>query len=118
MPIGRLEPQINPLADRLRDQLTREWKKPSDATGAPIIIKDEGSRRDPSIRLYVIWDSWQGLSQQERSEIIMDAYTEYRLTAPTYSFDEDDLHKVTVAMGLTSEEAARMGLRYTIESAN
>jgi hypothetical protein len=75
----------------------------------PIIIKAQGDHRNPAIHLYVIWDRWQGLRQQERSEIIMDAYETSGI--------RDDILNVTVAMGLTHDEATQMGLQYTTESA-
>ncbi len=54
----------------------------------------------------VIWDKWGELTQTERSEIIMDVVDNLagddRLPADS---------PVTVAMGLTREEAKRMGIR-------
>jgi len=59
-----------------------------------------------SIHVVVIWDAWQKLSPIERSKIILDAYVKAkRLHGAT----------ITVAMGLTSEAALRMGfLPYSI----
>jgi hypothetical protein len=52
----------------------------------------------------VIWSDWGDFNQQERSEIIMDAYEEAR--------GSDLVSLVTVAMGLTPTEAERMGIEY------
>jgi hypothetical protein len=50
----------------------------------------------------VIWDEWAPLSQQDRSEIIMDAYVRAK--------GQGDAVRISVAMGLTAAEAARMGI--------
>jgi hypothetical protein len=82
--------------------LTDEWKRPK-KKGQPIIVL-EGGKGQP-LHIYVIWDKWQGLDQQARSEIIMDV-------VENLSGDDliPDLSLVTVAMGLTAEEANRMGI--------
>lgn len=51
---------------------------------------------------YVIWSEWGDLDQRMRSELITDAYWEV--------FDDKGL-ALTVAMGLTPEEATRMGIQ-------
>jgi hypothetical protein len=50
----------------------------------------------------VIWDDWGDLSLQERSEIIMNAYIRAK--------GQQAGLRISVAMGLTSTEAKRMGL--------
>jgi hypothetical protein len=77
-----------------------EWIKPKQK-GQPLIIL-EGKQGEPQ-HIYVIWDEWKGLGQQDRSEIIMDVVENLsgRNAVP-------DLSLVTVAMGLTAEEAKRM----------
>ncbi len=79
-----------------------EWTEPSSA-GQPLIVL-EGERGQPQ-HVYVIWDEWKGLDQRERSEIIMDVVEQ--LSGPQ---GMPDLSLVTVAMGLTIEEAKRMGI--------
>jgi hypothetical protein len=82
--------------------LMAEWQSPK-PSGQPLIVI-EGEDPEPS-HIYVIWDAWANLSQTERSEIIMDVIDnlsgEHRLTNQS---------AITVAMGLTSQEAERMGL--------
>jgi len=79
-----------------------EWRDPKES-GQPLIII-EGYLNEPT-HVYVIWDQWRGMNQAERSEIIMDALEgldgEHRI---------QNLDLVTVAMGLTAEEARRMGI--------
>jgi hypothetical protein len=54
--------------------------------------------------VYAVWDDWGKLDQQARSELIIEAYWEV--------FDVKGL-ALTVAMGLTPDEAKRMGIPTT-----
>ena len=58
------------------------------------------------LHLYVVWGEWAGMGQRERSKIIMNAY---QLARPEHP---ENVTAVTVAMGLTPEEAKRMGIEY------
>ena len=106
MPVKR-RLQRTQSADAL--ELTRllhnEWTKPK-KSGQPLIIV-EGSKNEP-LHIYVIWNKWAELTQAERSEIIMDVVDNLagKNTLPANS-------PVTVAMGLTTEEAERMGIEST-----
>ncbi len=113
MPIGQLvKNNAERIAD-LQNRLAVEWKFPGTSSifeSAPVLIEDEqpariGQSRTP-IHLYAIWDEWADLSQTERSEILTDAYTK---THP------NNILRVTLAMGLTHAEAAKMGLSYKIK---
>jgi hypothetical protein len=104
MPIKhRLQRTLPDNADTLIRLLFNEWTKPK-RSGQPVIIIE--GKKDEPIHVYVIWDKWGELSQTERSEIIMDVVEnlagEHQLPAQS---------PVTVAMGLTAEEAKRMGIR-------
>jgi hypothetical protein len=101
MPIKhRLERQRPPNAAELTRMLIDEWRSPKEA-GEPLIVI-EGKEGQPQ-HIYVIWDAWGDLNQTERSDIIMDVVE--NLTGE-HSIPDDSL--VTVAMGLTKEEARRM----------
>lgn len=103
MPIKhRLKRTLPPSASELTRELIVEWTKPK-KTGQPVIVI-EGDQGQPR-HIYVIWDAWQGLDPRDRSEIIMDAVEHL---AGDQAFP--DVSLVTVAMGLTAEEAARMGI--------
>lgn len=106
MPIGRLVLSQDLQSEELRVRLKQEWTHPSQST-QPVLIEAAGDRLSGSTHLYIIWDDWQPLDQRERSEIIMQAYEE--------THDRQDVLRVTVAMGLTVEEAGRMGIRYETE---
>jgi hypothetical protein len=84
---------VTDLTIRLRD----EFRKPSDDPKTQPIIIAEPSEPAPISRLFVIWDAWEELNAQERSEIIMDAYKQH--------VGIHEAVKVSVAMGLTSSEA-------------
>ena len=87
----------------LEHRLTDEFRAPDQQEGAQPIIIAEPSDPAPISRLFVIWDDWAELSIQERSEIIMNAYVAVNgLPAGV---------RITIAMGLTSAEAARMGVK-------
>lgn len=111
MPIRRKIPRTPPQKyDDLQRQLAKEWRNPRDS-GQPVIIVEE--QEGAPIHIYVIWDDWSSISSQtDRSEIIMDTLD--RLTDPVNPPGPNpypDVGRVTVAMGLTTEEADRMGIR-------
>ena len=99
----------------IRDTLTRH-DLPSEADLRQLLVAElnaphEGGEPDIIIQcpnpltthLFVIWTSFDGLEQVVRSRIILDAFQAAR--------GEQEVRKVTVAMGLTPEEAQRAGLR-------
>jgi hypothetical protein len=105
MPIRSKRPAFrHPRADDLLRRLVQEWKQPRDDASEPVIVY-EGGTPDRPTHLYVVWSDWGDLNQQERSEIIMEAYEQAKGA-------DAGLH-VTVAMGLTPEEAKRMNIDWT-----
>ena len=68
--------------------------------GSPMVIAEEQHFPD-YVHYYVVWDRFKGVANEIRSSIVFDAVREV--------FPEDFL-RMTVAMGLTSEEAKGMGL--------
>lgn len=103
MPIKHRIQRVRPAsADELTRMLIQEWQHPKD-TGQPTIII-EGQEGQPQ-HIYVIWDEWANLNQADRSEIIMDVIEHLAGDSRIR-----DISLVTVAMGLTSEEAERMGI--------
>ncbi|MBC7805941.1 MAG: hypothetical protein H7145_07300 [Akkermansiaceae bacterium] len=117
MPVGYIVRDNRDKITGLQERLTAEWSPigtaPTLSDGnAPILIEDLqpirfGTARQP-LHLYVIWNEWVDLPQQERSEVIMDAYEA--------THDSADVVRVTLAMGLTENEARKMGLKYKTAS--
>jgi hypothetical protein len=92
-------------AQALVDDLVAVLRQASPTQGEPLIVENQIAQTK-SVHVVVIWDKWSDLSPSERSTIILDAYRKARrLQGST----------ITVAMGLTTEGALRMGfLPYSI----
>jgi hypothetical protein len=83
----------------LQAELEAELESPKE-TGEPDIVIE---RPHPStVHLFVIWSKFSGLEQSVRSSIILDSYAAVK--------GVPESQKVTVAMGLTPDEAKRMGI--------
>lgn len=82
----------------LKNRLVAEWRDQNPTEPRPRIIQETNDQGEV-VHVYVVWSEWGDLDQQARSEIITEAYWDV--------FGERGL-ALTVAMGLTSEEAARM----------
>ena len=108
MPRGKIVREEDPLIERLTEQLKAEWKNESSEASEPVIIEQgsAGFGMNPAIHIYVIWSDWGSLDQQERSEVIMNAYEAAN--------GRDKTEYVTFAMGLTPKEASKMGIRYEV----
>jgi hypothetical protein len=101
MPVRRGLQKVPPsAASALEERLVQELGSPGEQ-GQPLVI-EEPPEPAPVSRLVVIWDDWTELGQQDRSEIILRAYERVRGQQATL--------RITVAMGLTSAEAERMGI--------
>lgn len=98
----RTAPPANPRAENLRTRLIEEWKSPNAAASEPLIIEEAPGGGKPT-RLYVVWDAWGQMHQQDRSELILDAYEAVR--------GHDAAQDVIVALGVTQAEARRMGIQ-------
>ena len=94
---------VNPRFQALEGQLHQEWNEPQPGTIEPVIIEESERQQSPS-QLYVIWNEWKGMSQYDRSKIILNVYESLR--------GRDAALNVTLAMGVTPEEAERMGIEY------
>ena len=88
-----------PRDTELQGELEEELRSPK-ASGEPDIVIERP--HSSTIHLVVIWSKFQGIEQVVRSSIILDAFTAVK--------GIPEAQKVTVAMGLTPDEAQRMGL--------
>ena len=79
----------------------RQYDDPDQEYHQPLIQIDQSADR---AHLLVIWDAWRTLSQQERSLLIMDAYRD--------AMGSEAALTVSVAMGLTQDEAVRLGFDF------
>ena len=81
---------------RLRVQLLAEWSGGQAEEPRPDIV-EELNQEGRVVHVCVIWDSWQGVDDGKRSEMIMDAFVE--------KYGLESVMDVNVAMGLTPLEA-------------
>jgi len=111
MPRGHIIPVEDANYNYLLAQLEQEWRIPDPAANEPVIIETSDVLRPQQTptRLYVVWSDWRDLTQRRRSEMIMDAYIAVRGRTAALN--------VTLAMGVTPDEAERMGIRYETEAA-
>ena len=84
----------------LREEIKTELLS-AKPTGEPVIIIDRPHAG--TTHLYVIWSKWGRLEQRVRSRIIFDAFAEAK--------GVHDAGEVTVAMGLTPDEAEQLGIK-------
>lgn len=93
----RIGPKSN---DRLKQRLIAEWRDREHVEPRPTIVQEQ-DESGVVVHVYVIWEEWIDMTQEERSAVITDAYWE--------AFGEAGL-ALTVAMGLLPDEANRLGL--------
>lgn len=87
-------------ATDLIDDLVAFLANPDPARGEPLIVENRIAQTK-SVHVVVIWDQWRDMPPTDRSNVILEAYSKSkRLRGLT----------ITIAMGLTSEQALRMGL--------
>ena len=101
MPVKSYNPIRPPEQSRLAERLASEWGNPTEAT-EPVIL--EQSDRGGIVHVFVVWSDWSHLTREQRGEIIMDAAERVK--------SKDQLLKITIAMGLTPDEAERFGIQW------
>jgi hypothetical protein len=88
--------------EALLEQLLSEWRHPDTDHTEPVIIEESPGNDERTNHLYVVWSAWGNLTPLERSRLILQAYERYRGQALAAD--------ITMAMGLTPQEAERMKL--------
>src|SRR5438874_11149088 len=88
---------------RLVDRLAAEWSTPNAAAAEPVILEEKNSRGEV-VHVYVVWSDWAHLDRERRGEVIMDAAERVKQVG--------DVLKITIAMGLTPDEADRFGIKW------
>ena len=110
MPRGYIVPVEDTDYSTLLARLTQEWERPDPDAVEPVIIETSDSLRPQQAptQLYVIWSEWRDLTPRRRSEMMMDAYIAAR--------GRPSALNVTLAMGLTPQEADNLGIKYQTEA--
>jgi hypothetical protein len=103
MSFAQITRNINSRYVEMEERLVHEWQHPQKGVVEPIIIMEADRQQTPT-HLYVIWSEWSDLSMRDRSKIILNAYE--RAQGRNIALN------ITVAMGLTPEDAQRMGIEY------
>lgn len=93
----------NPVYEAFARRLVEEIRSPQEGMAEPVIVLESQGQQTPT-HLYIIWSEWGQLTQLERSEIALDAYREAK--------GSNSASNLRVALGLTPDEAARMGIEY------
>ena len=87
------------LEAKLRNGIAAELKRP-DASGhpaaAPTVILEKGGAPDRYLHWYVVWDLFEGVGNEDRCRIIMDAIEEVR--------GRQEVLRTSIVMGLTPND--------------
>jgi len=67
----------------------------------PVIIEEE-QRVTRRCHVYVIWDKWSTVPDEDRGAIILDAYE--------HALGQIEASRISVAMGVTVSEAKEIGI--------
>ena len=82
-------------------QKTRPQVRPSQPAPDPVIIQEE-QKLTNRYHVWVIWDAWAKVPDTERGPVILDAYEQ--------ALGREEAIRISVAMGLTPEEAGALGI--------
>lgn len=101
MPVRDFKPVFSEDHRELVRALAAEWAKPDVAANEPV-INIERSPAGHLVHVYVVWSRWASVDRVERSEIVMEA--------ATLALPPAEVNNITIAMGLTPDEAPLMGI--------
>jgi hypothetical protein len=105
MAIRRISRRDFPTPDdaaKIRE-IVAEMRRPEDQAkppGAPLVIAQEGDIGN-LVHYYVVWDCFQGVDDEVRSDIVFEAVKEG---------SPQDFPRLASTVGLTSPEAIAMGI--------
>jgi len=102
--LQRINQASSDRQEQMMEQLYHEWQAQQAGEEEPLIIEETPRRGERPNHLYVIWSDWADLSPLERSRMIMQAYEKYR--------GREIANRVTLAMGLTPDEARLMNIEF------
>ena len=72
----------------------------SDTPDTPNIYEDE-QRYTDSLHVTVVWNKWSEVPMEDRAAIILDAYHDAGM--------DDVMRRITIALGVTPDEAKKLG---------
>lgn len=104
----KLDRDLDPKHFELVETLRRELQPPTlgsnliNVLSAPVIIEEQ-MRNSNYLQVFVKWDRWLGVRENHRTAAILDAYEKALGTG--YAA------RIVMALGLTSAEAAELGVR-------
>ena len=99
MAVIRASRAESPLRAELTQRLVAELRSENNAQQPFIYINDVAQTGTHHVT--VLWDAWRSLTPQQRGKVILDAFEQINPEIPP---------SVTIALGLTGEEARRLGL--------
>jgi len=67
-----------------------------------MVYREESGLPERYTSWYLVWDKFEGIDDEERSRLILLAIEE--------AFVKPEALRVTIAMGITSEEARNLGI--------
>jgi hypothetical protein len=103
MPVRQYAPSRTAQYAELVGRLAEEWANPQVAAAEPVIL-EEPDGRGTLRHVYVVWSDWSALPRETRGEVIMDAAARVK--------PQPDVLDITIAMGLTPDEADRFDLQW------
>lgn len=89
----------NEVLNQLCRELAEEFRNPKE-TGEPVVIVERPTTS--SIHLFIIWSRFDIVDGVARSTVVLSAFTEAE--------GDEAAQLVTVAIGLTPDEATAMGI--------
>ena len=87
------------LVQAIADELRRG--RPETPAGCPLIVIEE-QRYTNTIQVTVVWDRWAGIDLEDRGRVIVEAFRQAR--------GEDEAGRISIAMGVTADEARKIGM--------
>ena len=103
MPVRPYKTTPPPDQIRLTNALEREWRSPNPVAQEPVILEEPDAKGNV-MHVYVVWSDWVQLNRETRGEIIMDAAERVK-SLP-------EVQNITIAMGLTPDEADRFNIKW------
>jgi len=104
MPLIRRTSQImHPRHSELVTEMVRHIKTKDSRDLPPVPrIVEEMDRVSKTLNVYVLWQEWESVTQQDRAEMILEAYEQTQGSAA--------VRRISIAMGLAPLEAQTLGL--------